>query len=49
MGVLIKGHYIPGTVLNREKMGGVTGDAFLSNIFFVTDGPAWMEQLFKIG
>ena len=27
MGALIKGYYIPGTVLNREKMGGVTGDA----------------------
>ena len=38
MGALIKGYYIPGTVLNREKMGGVTGDAFLSKIFFVTDG-----------
>lgn len=38
MGTLTKGTNIPGTVLEREKMGGVTGGAFLSKIFFVTDG-----------
>lgn len=30
--------YIPGTVLERDEMGGVSGLEFLNNIFFVTDG-----------
>ena len=29
---------IPGTVLDREAMGGVTGADFLAKIFFITDG-----------
>lgn len=29
---------IPGTVLDREKMGGVTGMEFLNKIFFISDG-----------
>lgn len=38
MGTQIKSANIPGTVLKREKMGGATGGAFLSRIFFITDG-----------
>lgn len=34
----IKSPQIPGTVFDRDKMGGVTGEKFLSQIFFVTDG-----------
>ena len=34
----IKSPRIPGTVFNRDEMGGVTGEKFLSKIFFVTDG-----------
>lgn len=29
---------IPGTVLERQKMGGVTGMEFLNKIFFISDG-----------
>ena len=29
---------IPGTIIDREKMGGVTGLEFLNKIFFITDG-----------
>lgn len=29
---------IPGTVLDREKMGNVTGLGFLKKIFYITDG-----------
>ena len=29
---------IPGTVLERQKMGGVTGDEFLNKIFYISDG-----------
>ncbi len=29
---------IPGTVLERQKMGGVTGLDFLNKIFFISDG-----------
>ncbi len=29
---------IPGTVLERQKMGGVTGLEFLNKIFFISDG-----------
>lgn len=29
---------IPGTVIDRDKMGGVTGIEFLNKIFFITDG-----------
>jgi hypothetical protein len=29
---------IPGTVLDRQKMGNVTGLAFLRKIFYITDG-----------
>lgn len=32
------GTYIPGTVLKREEMGGVTGIEFLNKIFFISDG-----------
>ena len=34
----IQSSKIPGTVFDRDKMGGVTGEKFLSKIFFVTDG-----------
>lgn len=34
----IQSKYIPGTVMEREKMGNVTGLDFLDKIFFVTDG-----------
>ena len=29
---------IPGTILDRKKMGGATGTEFLDKIFFITDG-----------
>lgn len=29
---------IPGTILDRQKMGGVTGMEFLDKIFFISDG-----------
>ena len=29
---------IPGTILNRKKMGDVTGKEFLNKIFYLTDG-----------
>jgi len=29
---------IPGTVLERQKMGGVTGEEFLNKIFYISDG-----------
>ena len=29
---------IPGTILDREKMGGATGIEFLNKIFYITDG-----------
>ena len=29
---------IPGTILDREKMGGATGMEFLDKIFYITDG-----------
>ncbi len=34
----VQSKYIPGTVMEREKMGNVTGLEFLDKIFFVTDG-----------
>ncbi len=34
----IKNENIPGTILNRANMGGVTGLEFLKKIFFITDG-----------
>jgi hypothetical protein len=38
MHLQINEDYIPGTQLLRDKMGGITGLEFLSNIFFITDG-----------
>lgn len=32
------GTYIPGTMLKRDEMGGVTGIEFLDKIFFISDG-----------
>lgn len=29
---------IPGTILDRQKMGGVSGGEFLDKIFYITDG-----------
>ncbi len=34
----IQSMLIPGTILNKEKMGGVTGLEFLNKIFFITNG-----------
>jgi hypothetical protein len=34
----LKNEYIPGTILKRSDMGGVTGMEFLKKIFFITDG-----------
>ncbi len=30
--------YIPGTVMQKDKMGGVTGIEFLNKIYFISDG-----------
>ena len=38
MNLHINDALIPGTKLHRADMGGVTGLAFLSKIFFITDG-----------
>ncbi len=34
----IQSSLIPGTIMDKEKMGGVTGLEFLNKIFFITDG-----------
>ncbi len=38
MNLQIKDDLIPGTILTRSEMGGVTGLEFLSKIFFISDG-----------
>ena len=38
MNIQIKDELIPGTILHRSDMGGVTGLEFLSKIFFISDG-----------
>lgn len=38
MNLQITEEFIPGTQLQRDKMGGITGLEFLSKIFFITDG-----------
>ena len=38
MNIQISDPLIPGTVLEREKMGNVTGIEFLRKIFYITDG-----------
>lgn len=35
---LTRAENIPGTVFEREKMGGVTGLKFLNKVFYITDG-----------
>lgn len=34
----IKSNLIPGTVIEKEKIGNITGCEFLDKIFFITDG-----------
>lgn len=34
----VQSSLIPGTVMDKQKMGGVTGLEFLNKIFFITDG-----------
>ena len=34
----IKTNLIPGTIMEKEKMGNVTGLEFLNKIFYITDG-----------
>ena len=34
----IKSDFIPGTIMEKEKMGNVTGLDFLNKIFYITDG-----------
>lgn len=38
MQITINDPYIPGTVLRRTEMDGVTGNEFLNRIFYITDG-----------
>ena len=38
MNIQINDTLIPGTILNRKSMGDVTGLAFLSKIFYISDG-----------
>ena len=38
MNLQITDEYIPGTILRKQDMGNVTGLAFLSKIFYITDG-----------
>lgn len=38
MNLQIKDNYVPGTILLRSEVGGITGLEFLSKIFFISDG-----------
>ena len=38
MNLQMKDNYIPGTILQRSDVGGVTGLELLSKIFFISDG-----------
>ncbi len=38
MVIKLANHYIPGTIMDKEKMGDVTGKAFLDKIFYVQKG-----------
>ena len=38
MNLQVKDNNIPGTILQRSEVGGVTGLEFLSKIFFISDG-----------
>lgn len=38
MQITIQDSFIPGTVLSRSAMEGVTGNEFLNRIFYITDG-----------
>lgn len=38
MNIQLNDNLIPGTILDRKKMGNVTGIEFLNKIFYITDG-----------
>lgn len=38
MNLQINEEYIPGTILRRDEMGGVSGLEFLNKIFYISDG-----------
>ncbi len=47
MKILIENTMIPGTILSREQMDGLTGKAFLNRVFYVSDG-VMLAQIRKI-